>query len=267
MTLPLISIITPSFNQGHYIEQTICSVLNQDYPAFEHIIIDGGSQDNTIKILKKYKHLIWISEPDNGQTDAINKGLKMAKGKIVAWLNSDDFYQPKIFPYIANMFINVKNLNMLYGACNFIYEYQNKTHIVKYFPGAFSLKKLLTKCYSYIPQPAVFLSKSIVEEVGYLNETLNYAMDHDLFIKIGKKPGKVIYVPRVFSNFRKHFDSKTVSLGLQMRLESFKISKKYIGFHPILLLNFAMSMIVYSNPLLIKILRKLRSKFEKEIYV
>src|SRR3982750_267888 len=102
--LPLISILTPSYNQGRYIQQTITSVLAQKYPRLEHIVIDGGSTDDTVSILKRYPHLKWISEKDRGQADSLNKGLAIATGSIVGWVNSDDFYAPGVFSRISEIF-------------------------------------------------------------------------------------------------------------------------------------------------------------------
>jgi len=101
---PKISIITPSFNQGRYLEQTILSVLNQGYPNFEHIVMDGGSSDQTVEILRKYPHLVWVSEQDRGQADALGKGLARASGEIVGWINSDDYYRENIFASVAGWF-------------------------------------------------------------------------------------------------------------------------------------------------------------------
>jgi glycosyltransferase involved in cell wall biosynthesis len=110
-----ISVITPSLNQGKYIEECILSVLNQGYDNFDHIIIDGGSTDNTLTVLRKYKHLIWVSEPDEGQSDAINKGFKMASGEIIGWLNADDRYLPGTFHSVAEYMSRWPDVDLIYG--------------------------------------------------------------------------------------------------------------------------------------------------------
>ncbi|MBP7435874.1 MAG: glycosyltransferase [Bacteroidales bacterium] len=114
MNLPRVSIITPSYNQGQFIEKTILSVLNQNYHNFEHIIVDGGSIDNTLEILKKYPYLIWISEPDKGQSDTFNKGLKVSSGEIIGWLNSDDMYKQNIFSGIVKYFDEEPDIDVIY---------------------------------------------------------------------------------------------------------------------------------------------------------
>jgi len=117
---PFISIVTPSFNQGAYIEENIKSVLRQNYPNFEHIIIDGSSTDGTIDILKKYDHLIWVSERDKGQSEAINKGFKTANGEIIGWLNSDDCYEPDAFSTIVRELNKAEDKYIVFGDCNLI---------------------------------------------------------------------------------------------------------------------------------------------------
>jgi len=121
------SVITPSFNQGEYIEQTIQSVLDQDYANFEHFVIDGGSTDQTISILNKYPHIQWISEKDKGQSDALNKGFKMAKGDIIAWINSDDWYETGAFKAVAKFFIQNPDKDIVMGDCNLIDDKGNFT--------------------------------------------------------------------------------------------------------------------------------------------
>ena len=120
----LISIVTPSYNQDRYIEETIRSVLLQDYPQIEYTIVDGGSTDNTVSIIRKYEDQLswWVSEKDQGQTDAINKGFARAKGDILAWINSDDTYEPGVFTAAVKYFREHPNVGMIYGDCNYINE-------------------------------------------------------------------------------------------------------------------------------------------------
>ena len=125
------SVITPSFNNAQYIEQTIKSVLEQNYPNFEHIVIDGGSTDGTVEILKKHSHLKWVSEKDEGQADALNKGFRMATGDIIAWINSDDWYEPNIFGNIAEWFERNPDKNIVMGDCNLIDPARNDGEVAR----------------------------------------------------------------------------------------------------------------------------------------
>ena len=203
-----ISIITPSFNQGQFIEDTIKSVLIQDGDfRIEYLIIDGGSTDNSLEIIKKYDNLLkegawqvkcqsidykWISEKDRGQTDAINKGFKMATGDIVAWINSDDYYFPGVLNRVAELFRRDLNVDVLYGDCVFVDE---KGQFLRYFTEVedFNIHRLLN--YSdYIMQPTTFFKRSALEKVNYLNEELHYTMDWDLWCRLGKSGSKFKYM-------------------------------------------------------------------------
>ncbi len=177
-----ISIVTPSFNQGKYIEETIRSVLSQQYPNLEYIIIDGGSQDQTIDIIKKYELSItyWKSESDNGQTCAINKGLKQATGEIIGYLNSDDLYTEKTLEYIANYFLNHPDIDMIYGD-NYIID-GNSTIISHEKVKDYNFEKLFFG--NYITQPSVFFRQYILNEIGFFDENLHYSMDYEYWIRI-----------------------------------------------------------------------------------
>ena len=191
-----ISIVTPSYNQGQFIEQTIQSVLNQDYKNYEHIIIDGGSTDNTIDILKKYNHLQWISEKDSGQSNAINKGFSMAKGEIFAWLNSDDFYEENIFQSIADYFMGHKTCNFLYGDITYVDRNGKKAFEIK---GEEITFESLLKNPDLIRQPSFFWKKKNFVENGGLDESLDLVMDYDLFLKFIKSqtPGYIKSKPEL----------------------------------------------------------------------
>ncbi len=207
---PLVSIITPSYNQGKFIEETLTSVLSQDYPNIEYIIVDGGSRDGTLDILKKYGHrLVWISEPDQGQSDAINKGFRMAKGEIVAWLNADDIYLPGAVKEAVSHFLSHPDAMMIYGEG---YEIDEGSSIKGVFPATqrFDLWKLIY-VWDYILQPTVFFKRSLLDQVGFLDTNLNWCMDWDLWIRIGKK-FKIDYVPMVLAKSRVYPGAKT-SLG------------------------------------------------------
>lgn len=255
MTRLKVSIITPSYNQGRYIEETIKSVMNQDYPDIEHIIVDGGSTDGTRDVLNRYPHLKWISEPDEGQSDALNKGFKMSGGEIIGWLNSDDTYVPNVIRRVVREFENDHELDMLYGDCNKIDE--NGRVIYKYDSPPFNLKRLITGCNSYIPQPSAFFRRRIFDRVGYLDKKLHFVMDQDLFIKIGMH-GKVKKIDVPISNFRKHDDAKTGRYMLKMKKESYELGKKYgYGKDVVLHLNYIKYLFIYSCPALTRVFRKI----------
>jgi glycosyltransferase involved in cell wall biosynthesis len=260
MNLPRISIITPSYNQGQFIERTILSVLNQNYPNLEHIIIDGGSKDNTIEILKKYSHLIWVSEPDRGQSDALNKGLKMASGEIIGWLNSDDIYLPGTIYKIAEIFVKNQDVSVVYGDCYYIDE-QDRI-IRKYRSRDFDLKKLLTSCYCYIPSVSAFIKKKVFDNLEYpFDVNLHYCMDYDLFIRIAIAGFKFKYVPEFFAAFRRSKHNKTTLYIKLMRKESFTISVKYGGGKYLSLhTNYMLAKMYLSIPFLTNFARKIRYK-------
>ncbi len=225
------SIITPSFNQADYLETTIKSVFSQqgDF-ELEMIVIDGGSDDGTIEILKKYDSEIrWISEQDNGQTDAINKGVQMCSGDIIGWLNSDDLYLGNTIQTVSSYFEKNKECKWLFGQCTIIDDrgVEIRSFITKYknyILSRYSYKKLLIE--NFISQPAVFFRKSLFEEVGGLNTDYNFAMDYDLWLRFGKF-SKPHFIKSNLSAFRKHASSKSEnSYKLQFK-EEFKIATKY----------------------------------------
>jgi glycosyltransferase involved in cell wall biosynthesis len=166
--LPKFSVITPSLNQADFIEQTISSVLAQHYPNFEHIVVDGGSSDRTLDILKKYPHLTWISERDKGQADALNKGFRMATGDIIAWINSDDWYEADVFETIAKWFMDNPDKNIIMGDCNLIDEQGRAfSKVINYERGFTELSRFWIG--GSIPtQPAIFFRRSLLEEFAIL---------------------------------------------------------------------------------------------------
>ena len=221
MNYPKISIITPSYNQGQYIEQTILSVIGQGYPNLEYIIIDGGSSDDTLEIIKKYSDKItyWISEPDKGQSDALNKGLAKCTGDIFNWINSDDYFEEDSFFNIAQYFIDHPTIDMLLGFCNC---FDNKT-----FKQIFLNRSELFYCVEEtliqqkINQPASFYKLSIVKQMGGINKDLHYCMDLDLWfrylVQFGQK--NILLVNDLLAHFRLHDESKTVQLQEKFRAE------------------------------------------------
>jgi len=205
--LPKISVVTPSLNQGQYIEECIKSVLFQNYPNFEHIIIDGGSSDQTIQILKKYPHLIWISEPDNGQSDALNKGFRMATGDIVGWLNADDRYLPGTFYKVAHYMKLHPEVDIVYGDYRFIDEKGRVTQIRKELD--FDLFMLKYLHILYIPSTATFFRKKIFEDGNFLRLDFHYAMDYEFFLRLALKGYKFGHLREILAEFRWHPMSKS----------------------------------------------------------
>jgi glycosyltransferase involved in cell wall biosynthesis len=208
---PKISIITPSFNQGKFIKETIESVLNQNYPNLEYWIIDGGSTDNTVKILKSYKNKIkWVSEKDKGQTDALNKGLKKVSGEIIAYLNSDDAYLPNTFYAVVDLFQKNPKAMWLTGDYFIIDEHGKKMQ-----PFVAEYKRWWRKSPSFsslaianfIVQPSTFWRKKVIKEIGLFNVQWRYCMDYDYWLRIIKKY-PLLVSNHHFSLFRIHNQSK-----------------------------------------------------------
>jgi len=201
------SVITPSYNQGEYIEETITSVLNQNYSNFEHIIIDGGSIDKTISILKKHPHLKYISEADMGQADALNKGFKMATGEIIAWINSDDWYEPEVFFDIERFFTCNPEKMIVMGDCNLVNEHGTVFNIVVNNERGYKELRKYWVSQSIPTQPAIFFKKRLIDEFGLLDKSLHYAMDYDLWIRFSKRY-RFYRLSRVVSNYRFHSSAK-----------------------------------------------------------
>lgn len=204
---PKISVVTPSYNQAVFLERTILSVLNQNYPNLEYIIIDGGSGDESVNIIKKYEKYLacWVSEKDRGQSHAINKGWERATGEIVAWLNSDDTYTPGALAYVADFFQAHPQIDMV---CGNAYKVDEEDNVIGASPRQdFKLEKLIHNQWN-IPQPAVFLRRRVLTEVGLLDEALYFYMDLDLFIRVGQKYS-VKRIPQYLANARIHSQVKT----------------------------------------------------------
>ena len=213
---PKISIITPSFNQGDFIEQTILSVLSQDYPNLEYLVMDGGSSDTTLNVLEKYSgKVMWMSEPDQGQTHAINKGLRRATGSIVGYLNADDLLLPGMLKKVMDVFINQPQTWWVTGKCRIVDEENNEIRrpITVYkntLLGLHTFSLLLMT--NYISQPATFWRREALESAGYLDENLRYVMDYEYWLRLYSKYPPV-FIPEYLAAFKIHRSSKTTSTG------------------------------------------------------
>jgi len=229
--LPKISIVTPSYNQGQFIEETIRSVLLQGYPNLEYIIIDGGSTDNSVEIIKKYEKWLtcWVSEPDKGQSDAINKGWRKSTGEILAWLNSDDLYLPDTLNIVAEYFSKNPKSLMIYGNCKLINKRGEEIEVLGGF--SFDAYRLLT--FNYIPQPSLFLRKGAFERVKLLDIDLHYIMDWDLLLRlaINLKRNEITNISQTLSCLRIYPECKTVSGPSKILQELQIVYKKLSSLH------------------------------------
>lgn len=204
--LSWISIVTPSYNQGSYIETTIESVLNQNYPNIEYIVVDGGSTDGTVEILKKYEgRLKWISEKDHGPEDAIAKGFSMATGEIFGWIASDDKYEPDAIQKVMDKFNQAPEVAMVYGRCQYVDR--NGAVIGECPTEPFNYDYLAV--YNIVAQPSAFFRRSVYESVGGISLELRQASDYDLWIRLTKNQ-EAIYLPEFLSSYRLHYAAKTL---------------------------------------------------------
>jgi glycosyltransferase involved in cell wall biosynthesis len=226
---PRISVVTPSFNQGAYIEETIRSVLDQGYPNLEYIVMDGGSTDGTVDILRRYeKQLAWISEKDGGQSDALNKGFRKAGGEILAYINSDDTYEPGALLKVGSFFAEHPQADWLTGRCRIMdpqgREIRRLITAYKNFWLLFSSYKLLLAI-DYISQPATFWRREVIQRVGPFDEELHLTMDYDYSLRVGGRY-KLWVLNAPLASFRVHPASKSASIRAHFD-EDLAVARKY----------------------------------------
>jgi glycosyltransferase involved in cell wall biosynthesis len=223
--LPFVSIITPSLNQGRFIRDTIESVLSQEYPRLEYIIMDGGSTDDTLDILRSYGgRLIWRSAPDSGQAEAVNRGFRLAKGDILGWLNSDDTYLPgTVKAAVGHLAANTETA-VVYGDAYYIDE---KNAITGIYPTEdFSLSRLAGAC--IICQPAAFIRRAALDTVGMLDPGLRYCMDYDLWIRLGRR-FRIDRIERFVANSRRYPETKSWSHRDKLFEEIYAVAERSFG--------------------------------------
>jgi hypothetical protein len=218
--MPTVSIITPSYNQARFIEQTIQSVLAQDYPSLEYIIVDGKSTDGSQEIIQRYADRLawWVSEPDQGQADAINKGLSRASGEIVAWLNSDDLYLPGAVSAASQALEANPQAGMVFGNAITIDENGSAMNLLVF--GDWGLQELMR--FRIICQPAVFMRRRVLEQVGGLDPSYHFLLDHHLWIRLAQR-APVRHVPAAWAAARHHPAAKNVSQAAGFGQEAFRI--------------------------------------------
>jgi glycosyltransferase involved in cell wall biosynthesis len=213
--LPLVTVVTPSLNQGRFIRETIESVLTQSYPRVEHVVMDGGSTDETMSILESYgDRLAWVSAPDGGQASAINTAWRRARGTILAYLNSDDTYRPGAIEAAVAGLRAHPEAGAVYGEG---YHVDEAGSVIGRYPTEpFDPARLRVTC--FICQPTVFLRRDVVERVGYLDQSLRYCMDYDLWIRLARV-SRFVYLPEYLANTRVHPETKTVEHRLPVHAE------------------------------------------------
>lgn len=208
---PTVSIITPSYNQAEYLGWAIQSVVKQGYPDLEYAVIDGGSQDHSLEVIDQYQDQLswWVSEPDQGQSHAINKGMGKAEGEIVAWLNSDDLYLPGAIQHAVNELIS-SGADMVFGNALTIDAQGRPLNVLDF--GDWGLPELMR--FRVICQPAVFLKRSVWNEIGGLDQDLHYMLDHQLWLKVAARY-RVKYIPHYLAASRYHLEAKNVSAAVE----------------------------------------------------
>ena len=225
---PKISIVTPSYNQGQFLEETIRSVLLQNYPNLEYIIMDGGSTDNSVEIIEKYSPWLhyWINEPDKGHSSAINKGFNKATGSLYAYINSDDFYEPHVFSVIASAFAENPSLDLVAGVCTIFDQEREKRLFHPLWPDHLS-EYVRTTFSSTFGQPASFWTKDIYGKAGGFDESLSFCFDREFFLKVGLAGAKTKMIPSKIARFREHGQSKSVTQAARFHEESIIILDRY----------------------------------------
>lgn len=222
---PRISIVTPSYNQGQFIEETIRSVLLQGYPNLEYIIIDGGSTDNTLEIINKYEKYIsyWVSEPDDGQADAINKGFSIVTGNLVGWQNSDDFYYPNAFTHVVNAANIYPEYDVFYGSRFYLNLEGDGVLSEDSHKSPFNLEEMIPN--ANMANQSLFFKSRIFKEGNFLDKSFQHCMDHEFFWRLIFKEYKFIYIPEIKGCYRLHPDCKGKQYKNYWLVDTLKICK------------------------------------------
>jgi len=224
-----VSIITPSFNQGRFIERTLKSVACQSGAEIEHVIIDGGSTDNTVEILKNFRPSVrWVSEKDHGQADAINKGIQATDGEIIGWLNSDDVYYSGAIARVVDFFEKNPHINVVYGMADHI-DVEDRAYEA-YPTEQWDFERLKETC--FICQPALFFRRLVVNNHGYLDQSLMYCMDYEYWLRLGKFGERFGYIKEKLAGSRMYAENKTSRAQLEVHKEINNMLKKNFGSVP-----------------------------------